>query len=90
MSTIVGPFHELTAVQLQHQGLVDFTGGEVEGGQILVGGKAGGLDLVGDRPDLTFRGLRLQQLREDRNSGVKGRRSLFREITDRLGHAVHL
>ena len=38
---VLGPVHELTAVQLTHRGFVDLAGGEVEARDVLVGRKAG-------------------------------------------------
>jgi hypothetical protein len=59
-------------------------------GQILVGREAGGLDLVGDGPDLALGHLGLEQLGQDRHGGIEGGRALFDQIADGLGHAVHL
>jgi len=70
---IVGARHELASMQLANQGFGNLAGGEVEAGQILVGREPGGLDLVGDRADLAFGKLGLQQLRQDGDSRVKGR-----------------
>jgi hypothetical protein len=44
---VVGAIDELAAVQLADQGLVDLAGGEVEAREILVGGKARGLHVIG-------------------------------------------
>ena len=87
---IVGAIDELAAMQLADHGLVDLAGGEVEAGQILVGREPGGLDLVGDRPDLALGDLGLEQLGEDRHRRIEGRRALFDEVADGLGHAIHL
>ena len=40
---IIGAIHKIAAVQLTDQGLVHLTGGKVEAGQILVGGKRAAL-----------------------------------------------
>ncbi len=49
---IFGAFHEVATVRLADQGLVQLVGGKVEADQVLVGGEARRLDLVGDGPDL--------------------------------------
>ena len=59
---IVGAADELATVQLADQGFARLAGSEVEACQILVGRKPGGLDQVGDRPDLAFGKLGLEQL----------------------------
>ena len=87
---VVGVVDELAAMQLAHQRLVDLAAGEVEAGEVAVGREAGSLELVGDRPDLAFGRLGLEQLRQDRNGGFEGRRALFGQLADGLGHAVHL
>ena len=44
---ILGTIQEVTTVQLAHGRLIDLAGGEVEAGEILVGQKSCGLDVVG-------------------------------------------
>jgi hypothetical protein len=66
----VGAVDELAPVHLADQGLVDLAGGEVEPGQVLVGREARGLEVIGDRPDLTFSDFGRQQLRQDRHPNV--------------------
>ncbi len=46
--------------------------------------------MIGSGPDLPFCRLSLQQLRQDRDGGLEGGRSLFCEFGDGLRHAVHL
>ena len=82
---VVGAVHELAAVQLADQGLVDLAGGEVEAGQVLVGREARGLEVIGDGADLAFGDLGLQQLRQDRQRRLEGGRALFDEIGRRPG-----
>ena len=87
---IVGIVREFTSVKLTGQGLVDLARGKIEAGQVLVGREARGLDLIGDGAHFAFGGLRLQQLSKDRHGVLEGRRALFDEFGDRLGHAIHL
>ena len=87
---IVGVLHELATMELANERLVDLAAGEVESAEVAVGREAGGLELIGRRPDLAFGRLGLQELRQDRYGGIEGRGPLFVEFTDRLGHAVHL
>ena len=70
-------------------GFVDFGGGEIEAGQILVRWQLCGLDLVGDGSDFALCHLGLEQLGQDGNGRIEGRRALFDEVADGLGHAVH-
>src|SRR6516225_4722475 len=56
--------------------------------QVFVDRKASHLDLIGDRPNLAFGGFRFEQLRENRDGSVEGRRSLHK-IAGGPGHAVH-
>ena len=49
---VVGLVHELTAMELPHEGLVDLAAGKVEAGQITIDGEASSLELIGDGPDL--------------------------------------
>jgi hypothetical protein len=51
---VVGAADELAAVQAPRQSLVDFAGGKIKSGQILVSREAGGLDLISDRPDFAL------------------------------------
>src|SRR5690606_10396546 len=87
---VVGILHELASVELAHEGLVDLAAGEVEACQVAIDREAGCLELVGYGPDLPLRHLGLQQLRQDRDGGLEGGRSLLGELGDGLRHAVHL
>src|SRR5690606_26975736 len=49
---VVGALDERAAVKLLDHGLVDLAGRKVEAGQILKGGEAGSLELIGNGPDL--------------------------------------
>jgi hypothetical protein len=60
----VGADHELAGMQLANQSFGNLAGGKVEACQVLVGREPGGLDLVGDRADLTFGEFGLEQLRQ--------------------------
>ena len=73
---VVGVVEEVATMKLTDQRLVDLTAGEVEAVQITIGWKACRLELVGGRSNFTFRGLCFQKLRQDRNGGLEGRRSL--------------
>jgi hypothetical protein len=44
---ILSPIQEFAAMELADQSFTHFTGREVEGGQVLVGRKAGGFHVVG-------------------------------------------
>ncbi len=57
---ILRSVHELASVQLAHRCFVDFAGGEVEAGEVLVGRKAGDLHVIGDGADLTLGHLGFQ------------------------------
>ncbi len=74
---IIGIVDELAAMELSHQRFIELAGGEVESGQILVGGEARHLDLVSDRSDLSFGGFDFQQLGDDGDSRFERRRSLL-------------
>lgn len=87
---VVGLVEKVAAMQLPHQGLVDFAAGEVEAIEVAIGWEASGLELIGRGPDLAFCRLGLEQLRQDRDGGFEGRRTLLGEFADGLGHAVHL
>ena len=63
---VLGPIHELTAMELTDQGFTDFAGGRIEAGEILVGRKAGGFHVIGCRAHLAFGNFGLEQLRQDR------------------------
>src|SRR5580704_15079826 len=86
---IVGVFQELAAKELTRERLVDLTAGEVEAGEIAIVRKAGGLELIGRRSHLPVGRLRLQELRQDGQRRLKGRRALLGQLADRLSHAVH-
>lgn len=87
---VVGVAEEVAAMKLTDQRLVDLTAGEVEAVQITIGRKAGRLELVGSRSHFTFRGLGLEELRQDGDCRLERWRSLLRELADGLCHAVHL
>jgi hypothetical protein len=87
---IMRAIDEVAAMELADQRLVDLARREVEASQILVGGQAGRLDLIGDGSHFALGHLGLQQLGEDRHGGIEGRRALLDELTDGLGHTVHL
>ena len=59
---VLGPVDEIPAVELAHHDLVDFGDGEVEAGQVLVGGESGGLGLIGDGAHLALGQLGFQEL----------------------------
>ena len=59
---IVRAIDKVTAVQLADQSLVDLAGSKVEHRQILVSREPGSLDLIGDRADLAFSNLCLEEL----------------------------
>ena len=46
---VVGVLQELAAMELTHERLVDLAAGEVEAGEVAIGRKAGGLELIGRR-----------------------------------------
>lgn len=87
---IVSLLDELVAVKLAHERLIDLAAGKVEAALIPLGRKACCLELIGHGSDLPFRGLGLEQLGQDRDGSLEGGRALFGEITDGLGHAMHL
>src|SRR5690554_2532217 len=87
---VVGALDERAAVKLLDHGLVDLAGRKVEAGQILKGGEAGSLELIGNGPDLPLGKLGLEQLGQDRHGGIEGRCTLFKELAHSLGHAMHL
>jgi hypothetical protein len=80
---------ELAAMKLARERLVDLTAGEVEAGEIAIVREPRGLELVGDRSHLPVGGLRLQELRQDRQRGLEGRGALLGQLADGLRHAVH-
>src|SRR5271165_5141248 len=80
---VVSVFQELAAIKLADKSLVDLARGEVKAGEIAIVRKAGGLELVGRRSHLPVGGLRLQELRQDRQRGLEGRRALFGQLADR-------
>ncbi|MNS00822.1 hypothetical protein D3C71_855810 [compost metagenome] len=82
--------HELASMQLAHRRLVDFAGGEVVAGDVLVGRKARCLHMIGDGPDLALSHFGFQQLGQDRHGCIEGRCSLLDQVRDRLCHAIHL
>src|SRR5690606_5167019 len=51
---VVGIVHELTAMELPHEGFVDLAAGKVEAGQIAIDGEAGCLKLISGGSDLPF------------------------------------
>lgn len=83
---IIGAIHEVAEVQLPDQGLICLAGGKVEAGQVLVGGEAGRLDLIGDGLDLALGHLGLEQLGAVGHGGIEGG-SPVRSTRQRLGHA---
>ena len=85
----MGVFQELAAMELTREGLVDFAAGEVEAGEIAIVRKAGGLELIGRRSHLPVGRLRLQELRQDRQRCLEGRRPLLGQLADGLSHAGH-
>ncbi|MOA19436.1 hypothetical protein D3C78_1398170 [compost metagenome] len=87
---ILRPVHELASVQLAHRRFVDFAGGEVEPGDVLIGREASSLHVIGDRANLTFGHLGFQQLGQDRHGRLKSWSPLLDQICDGLGHAIHL
>ena len=87
---VVRIFQELAAMELSHKRLVDLAAGEVEAREIAVVWEARRLHLIGRRSDLPISCLRLQELRQDRQSGLEGRRALFGQLADSLSHSVHL
>src|SRR6202044_800551 len=58
---IVGVFPELAVMGLTCEPLVDFAAGEVEAGKVAIVRKAGGLELISRRSDLSVGRLRLQE-----------------------------
>src|SRR5271154_6188105 len=87
---VVPVLEELAFVELAHERFVHLTAGEVEAGKVAIVRKVGGLKLVGGRPHLPVGRFRLQELRQDRQSGLEGGRALLGQFADRLSHAVHL
>ncbi len=59
---IVGLVDKGAGMELAHQGFVDLAVGEIESGQILIGGKARDLELIGNGSRLSFSHLGLEQL----------------------------
>ena len=86
----MGVFQELAAVKLANQRLVDLAAGEVEAGEVAVVREPRGLELVGGRSHFSVGRLRLQELRQDRQRRLEGRRALLGQLADGLRHAVHL
>jgi len=84
---VLGRVHELAPMQLAHEGFVDFAGGEVEAGQILVGREARGLHVIGDGAHLAFRHFSLEQLRQHRHCCLERWGTLLHEIMHGLRHA---
>jgi hypothetical protein len=70
---VLGGIEEAALVELAHRGLVDLAGGEVEAGEVLVGGEPCRLHVIGDGADLALGQLGLEQLGEDRHGGLEGR-----------------
>ncbi len=87
---ILGTVEELALVQLAECSLVDLAGHEVEAGEVLVGREACSLHVIGDGAHLAFRHLGLQELRQDRHRGLEGGGTLFGQVSDGLGHTIHL
>jgi hypothetical protein len=87
---VVSIFQELAEMELACERLVDLAAGEVEAGKIAIVREPGGLELIGRRSDLPVGGLGLQELRQDRQRRLEGRRALFGQFANGLGHAVHL
>src|SRR5690606_8105837 len=79
---VVALFDEGTGMELAHQGLIDLAAGKIKAGQVLIGWKACNLELIGDRSCLAFGHLGLEQLGENRNGCLEGRRPLFSEFAD--------
>ena len=67
---ILRTLHELAAVQLTHSRFIDLAGGEVEPREVLVGGEARRLHVIGNGTDLALGQLRFQQLSQDRHTIV--------------------
>jgi hypothetical protein len=78
------------AVKLSRQRLLDLAAGEVEAGDAATVRETGGLELVGRRSHLPIGHLGLQELREDRQRGLEGRRALLGQLANGLSHPVHL
>src|ERR1700734_4375252 len=79
---IMGVIQELAAVELTCERLVDLAAGEVEAGKIAIVWKAGGLELIGRRSDLSVGRLGLQELRQDWHGGFEGRGALFGQLAE--------
>src|SRR5271166_2706407 len=86
---VVSVLQKLAAVKLAYERFIHLAAGEVEAGEVAVVWEARGLELVGRRSDLPVGRLRLQELRQDRQRGLEGRRALFGQLADSLGHSVH-
>ena len=82
---VVRVLQELAAMKLADERLVDLAAGEVEAGKVAVVREAGGLELVGGRPNLPVGRLRLQELRQDRQRAPRRPESLVRSVLRRLG-----
>ena len=87
---ILGPIHELTAMQGPDGGLVYLAGGEVEARKVFIGREACRFHVIGDGAHLAFSQFGFQELRQDRNGGFKSWGPLFDQILNGLGHAIHL
>jgi glutamate-1-semialdehyde 2,1-aminomutase len=87
---VVGTVHEVAAMKLTDQRLVDLAAGEVEAVQVTIGRKACGLELIGGRSNFAFRRLGLEELRQDGDGSLKRWRSLLGELADGLGHGARV
>src|ERR1700688_3783308 len=86
---VVRILQELATMELTCERLVDLAAGEVEAGKVAIVRKAGRFELVGRRAHFPVRRLRFQELRQDGQRRLTGRRALLGQFADRLSHAVH-
>jgi hypothetical protein len=77
------------SVELANERFVHLAAGEVEAVEVAIVREAGGFELISGRPRLPVGGLRLQELRQDRQRSLEGWRTLLGRLADGLGHAVH-
>ena len=86
---VLGPIHELAAMQRPDGSLIDLTRREVEAREVLVGREPRGLHVIGNGADFALGQFGLEELRQHRDGDFKGRCALLDQIGHGLGHAIH-